>query len=436
MVKPLGEKSKDKLGSGEGEGSSNVDLLPQSNFVKLLIDYGVKDKAATIITQHIADTGTDQVFEKPLELLQKLARFPREVPPTTRRNILDHWFMQNKIPMPEGFQDEAERPAEELRIKYAKGIGEEAKYSIETETGRIRVASKDEPHPLTYDEADKLSRRIESKLTEQGQRKDEKSTPKVTYVYDDVTNKIRMAREGEIGGTLQEAKELKAMAEKSDTKVDQEPQFIRGEGDKWIPNPKAKFSSMDMMFWQMYQKAEQKGEATDPFEYMSQQAEKMLLMRRAFGGDSDSEVKQTLKAIMDYLKEGGAKKGESEDLKALREQITSLNQRIVEKENAELVGIVNSLRTEVSQLRGDVTKEREKGKGKNELDIMSEGLTLLDRRLGGIEQLVRGAIVKPPKGFSPGEKEQLTEKISTELEQQARVRDLAKDLWPELKETP
>ena len=54
-------------------------------------DYGVPEKAAAIITKYIADTGTDQVFYKPMELLQKIS-FPRHTPPTTRKNILDHWM--------------------------------------------------------------------------------------------------------------------------------------------------------------------------------------------------------------------------------------------------------------------------------------------------------------------------------------------------------
>lgn len=436
MVKKQGEVNPEGPKGEQSRADETPDLRPQVTFAKLLIDYGLKEKAASLIAEHIADTGSDRVFEKPLELLQKLAKFPREIPPTTRRNILEHWFAQNKVPMPEGFGEESEKPAEELRAKYAKGIGEEAKYSVDTDTGRIKVVSQQDKAALTWDEADKLSRNIETKIQEQADKQAKKSTPKVTYVYDDVTDKVRMARENEVGGTLQEAKELKAMAEKSDTKVDQEPQFIQGEGGKWIPNPKAKFTHTDLMLFQMFQKAEAKGEATDPFEYMASQAERIATMRKVFGGDSDSEVKQTLKAIMDYLKEGGAKKGESDDMKALREQIAALNQRIMQKENEELVGMVGALRTEVSQLRKDIAEEKGKGKGKNELDIMSEVVGLFDRRLGAIEQLARGAIGRPPKSLSLAEKEQLTENISSELGHQARIHELAKDLWPGPTEAP
>ena len=56
----------------------------EADFLKLLAEYGVTEKAAKIITKYIAETGTAEVFEDPRQLLEKMAKFPRQVPPVTR----------------------------------------------------------------------------------------------------------------------------------------------------------------------------------------------------------------------------------------------------------------------------------------------------------------------------------------------------------------
>ncbi|GAH66519.1 unnamed protein product, partial [marine sediment metagenome] len=113
----MAEKTPDELKiEDKGGGASEAGSVPEeervtpdveADFLGLLKDYGVAEKAAKIVTKHIAETGTENVFEDPTQLLEKLVKFSRQIPPVTRKNILDHWTTARKIPVPEGFEKEA-----------------------------------------------------------------------------------------------------------------------------------------------------------------------------------------------------------------------------------------------------------------------------------------------------------------------------------------
>ena len=229
----------------------------EADFLGLLKDYGVAEKAAKVITKHIAQTGTADVFEDPRQLIEKMAKFPRQIPPVTRKNILDHWLASKDIPVPEGFEEEADLPAEELKARKGKGPSPE-KYSVQTDTGAIKVASTTDK-ALTWDEAEKLSKEIKSDL------------------------------EGSV----------------------KEPAFIVGEQGAWTLNPKGKIGFGEFAVFQMYQDSLRRGEPIDPVEELTKREEQSVRLKEAMGVKAGAE--DTEMTMLDKLdKLGMLKKGEGE----------------------------------------------------------------------------------------------------------------------------
>jgi hypothetical protein len=378
----------------------------ESDFEALLKDYGLAEKAATIITKHIADTGTSKIFENPMELLQKLAKFPRQIPPVTRKNILDHWIAQNRIPVPKEYEADADKPAEELRRRGPKEEAEESKYAVDTDSGQIRVASTTDKTALTWDEADKLSKNIEKKSTEKERKSAEKErksaareVTKVTYIYDSVDKVVRMAKEGEQGGTLEQAKELKNMAE---------------EGKK--------------------------GEPPDPLEVMAQSAERVEALRKVFGGGS------TLPAWMtDPVTFANAMKtvmGVSGEDSAVKAAITAMQKTIEEmkedrwqaqfdaqqKQLQDLTGVLNKTLEAI----GDMKKERV---GRTEMDIIHEiadkGIELAKTELPGLRRDIKEAIssIAPPPGKTFEQREDRKKKFKQAIDTDQEIEELGRRVF-------
>ena len=93
------------------EGSLKPGLIkpgapnPAEDLADIMATYHVSpDNVATII-KYITDTGSDNVFFNISELVEKFLKFPRQIPPATRRQILDHWIAINKITPPENYEE-------------------------------------------------------------------------------------------------------------------------------------------------------------------------------------------------------------------------------------------------------------------------------------------------------------------------------------------
>lgn len=304
----------------------------EADFIALLKDYGVAEKAAAVITKHIADTGTGNVFEQPRQLLEKLSKFPRQIPPVTRRNILDHWIAQNKIPVPEGYEEEAELPAEELRRR-REGKAE-AKYSVDSETGAIRVALTTDKTALTWEEAEQLSKTLKKQFGEGRQ---------VSYVYDAEANVVRMAKENERGGTLEEAEKLKKMADKGRVNIpDEEPPIIQDSTTgRWLINPKTKnVLGMAYLAVSELNRAADKGEPIDPEEAFVRSQERAARLKELFGGTKETGLADTLKVLNEYgLLPKKEDQAGSSKIETLEKRIDSL---IEEKHKAELDRLADS----------------------------------------------------------------------------------------------
>lgn len=438
--------TKDKVEELElkGEGSKPSELTRptpdvEADFTALLKDYGVQEKAAGIITRHVADTGSARVFETPMELLEKLAKFPRQIPPVTRKNILDHWIAQNKIPVPEGYEEEAEKPAEDIRRRLLKGEKEEAKYSVDTETGQIKVASTSDKAALTWDEAEKLSKNIEGKIAEREQKSSDKAERKASYVFDPETGQVRMAKEGEMGGTLEQAKELKKMA--ADVKkVEEEPRWITTEAGDIVPNPKSTFAGADMMVWDMYKEAKQKGEAGDPLEYMEAQSQRIERLQKIFGSrqGQTSSVDQ-LKTLLELQQMLGAGSKSDDTLvtkmTALEKRLEDMQEERHRQELAAQTAQITDLRTMVVDLVDKIGKMKQPVTGRTEMDIIHEVATdtlgVLKTELPGlrsdIREAVGGGALRTSK--TPEEREQRKVEVKEALEKDKKLEELGKRLF-------
>jgi hypothetical protein len=186
---------------------------PAEDFASIMLTYHVPQGDVEAIIKYINDTGSDNVYFNITELIGKLMKFPRQVAPTIRRQVMDHWIAINKVTPPEDYENTVGTTSEEYRR-----MGTKEKYTVDLE-GNIAVATN-EPNALTYDEAKKLSEEKKTTLKE----KEYKSTTK--YVYDSTDKAVRMAKENEQGGTMEEATKLKRMAEEGVKKSDSTPLYV------------------------------------------------------------------------------------------------------------------------------------------------------------------------------------------------------------------
>lgn len=417
------------------EGEHKEDAAPErltpdveADFTALLQDYGVAEKAALVISKHIADTGSDRVFEKPRELLEKLAKFPRQIPPVTRKNVLDHWIAQNKIPIPEGYEEEAELPSEDLRQRRGKAEKEPEKYSVDTVTGAIRAAMTTDKMALTWDEAEKLSNTIKKELAD----KAKKGEKKVAYVYDTVDRVVRMAKEGEVGGTMEQAKELKKMAEEGGKGAEESP-FMQGEDGNWILNPKARVTGVELMALDAIRRAQERGEPVDPLEALGQAAEKMKIYREALGSEG-AVLPEWMRDPIAFQKtiQELAPKGEGDALKEVRDELTRVRDDLHQSELnrkdgqiADLTGVIQGYRGEVDRLRTQMESNRT---GRSAYDLLGDLIKKVPDK-EDIRQMVTEAVGKGAKLLprGAGERERVLEKAATSIEAQAEVRSVEND---------
>ncbi|HUU65028.1 MAG TPA: hypothetical protein VMW37_02880 [Dehalococcoidales bacterium] len=76
------------------------------------------------------------------------------------------------------------------------------------------------------------------------EKKTKEGEVEVRYIYDTEVKQVRMAKEGERGGTLAQAKELKEMAEEGEGAGKESPFVQDGEGD-WMLNPQTRVGGVD-----------------------------------------------------------------------------------------------------------------------------------------------------------------------------------------------
>lgn len=362
---------------------------------------GVKGDFYETITDDIATTGGEFVFEKPELLMKKLSDWHSHIDAPTRRKIIDYWFAKKGTPVPEEVVKEAGMSEAEKKIEKEKKAEDEKreaaeskKYVVDSESGAITVAKKDDRPALDWEEALKLSKRI----------KDE-----------------------------------------AGDKSGEEPPFIIGSEGGWQLNPKAKIGGMELLAFEAVRKSQERGEPLDPFEVMKERAKDVEMIRSVFVGGggggrvldsmedliklktllgADEDTKALLSGIYKRL-EGGEGKGPSEEVRGLTDRVDKLVAEIQQKELEKRDDQIARITTELSNLRGEIARQGEKGKATDEYGIMSEGLRVFDHRLGAIESAIQGAFGRRPPPLGAGEKKALTEVISEEAKSEQELDQLA-----------
>jgi len=403
-------------------GEENKVEVPQEElaFTQLLQKFGIGTKTlkTETIAENISRTGGERVFEYPERLAARLATWHEYISPVKRKQILEQWFSEKGVEVPEealktaGLKtSEIKEKEKEEETKKAEEEKRKAKFFVEPDTGAIRAA-KGEETALTMTEAETLSDRIKTGKKEAKTEEEAKA-------------------EAEEGGK-------------------ESPFTLDGEGH-WQLNPNAKISGMELLAFEAVKKSQEKGETADPFEILAAQAKSIEAMRSVFGGGgkegggfldsvddliklksllgSDDDTKTLLSGIYKKLTEEGGGKGESEDVKALRDDVKGLREELQQKEKERLEGQITNLNTALTELRADLTRARTEARATDEYGIMSEAIKVVDRRLGAMEGTVRGVFGRPPGLLPAGVKEEITQAISEEAVEEQALDKLAESVF-------
>ena len=403
-------------------GEENKVEVPQEElaFTQLLQKFGIGTKTlkTETIAENISRTGGERVFEYPERLAARLATWHEYISPVKRKQILEQWFSEKGVEVPEealktaGLKtSEIKEKEKEEETKKAEEEKRKAKFFVEPDTGAIRAA-KGEETALTMSEAETLSDRIKT-----GKRE----------------SKAEEKAEAEAGEGGKES-----------------PFTLDSEGH-WQLNPNAKISGMELLAFEAVKKSQEKGETADPFEILAAQAKSIEAMRSVFGGGgkegggfldsvddliklksllgSDDDTKTLLSGIYKKLTEEGGGKGESEDVKALRDDVKGLREELQQKEKERLEGQITNLNTALTELRADLTRARTEARATDEYGIMSEAIKVVDRRLGAMEGTVRGVFGRPPGLLPAGVKEEITQAISEEAVEEQALDKLAESVF-------
>jgi len=405
----------------------------QEQFLELLKKYPVKNSETVV--DYVTSQG-ETVLEDPEKLALALSEC--EISPVRRRQVLKHWFAEKGVEVtPELLKKVTlppERKKEAEELAKAEEESKKAKYSVDEDTGAIKVATSGEK-ALTWPEAEKLSKQIKKEVAERAKGKE------VKYVYDSDAKTVRMAKEGELGGTLDQAKELKKMAEEGKGQEGEESPFIRDKDGNWTLNPKARVTGVELMAMESIRKAQERGEPVDPIEALSQAAEKLNFFREAVGG-TGAQLPDWMTDPAKFIEtveriSGGGKVDE-----ALKQQVTGLEKTLTDmredryKEQIESQKQqIGTLASKVGELTDRVADLGKPSTGRTEMDVLheiaSEGIGVLKTELPGFRKDIKealGSTVLPP-AKSAEERKERTTKLRKAVETDSEIEEIGRRLF-------
>jgi len=358
--------------------------VPQEEkaFSELLKKYqvGLKGNMAETIAENISRTGGERVFEYPERLAERLTAWHEYISPVRRKQIIEHWFAEKGVEVPE----------EALR------------------TAGLRTSE------------------IREREEEEKARRDEEEKRKAKFFVDQETGQIRAAKEGEKALTWDEAERVADRMKKERSKVDREekePPFIQDSEGNWMLNPRARIGGLELLAFEAVRRSQERGEFQDPFEILKERAREVEVMRSVFGGGKetgglsetveallkvkeltggDEETKNLLAGIYNRLKEGAEGRGQSEEVKALREEVQTLRGELERKEKERLEDQIRQMNAELADLRAELARAASESSAKDEYGIMSEALKMADKRLGAIENVIVAG--RPGAGAGGGDR--------------------------------
>lgn len=371
---------------GEGAPAREVPIV-EDDFATLLKKFKIKADLAANIAENVSHTGGPRVFEDPEILLKRLTLWSSDIPPAKRKNIIDQWFAEKGIDIP-------------LDVKQKTGMT----------TEQIQEAEK-----RTKDEGE------------------------VRYIYDTGDRQVRMAKEGEKGGTLSQAKELKRMAEEDETKGTESPFMQDGEGH-WVLNPKARVTGVELMAVQFMQRSQEKGEPVDPITAMTQAALQWKSLREGLGvGASTLPAWMTdpvafTNAIKTITGGMGGDSALTAEIAEMRKSIEVMKDERWKEMFGGQQKQIQDLATLISKAI-DTMSDLQKGKvGRTEMDIIHEiatdGIGFLKTELPGVRRDIKEAIgsVSLPPSKTTEQREERKRKYQGAIEADREIEELGKRL--------
>lgn len=422
------KKSEAKAAKELTPGTGDEDKFPvdTETLAENLEDFGVK--AAKRVAQYLAQGD----LEDARWLDQGLSDMSVDL--NIKKPFMKYWLNKKGKAIPEDI-DRKLTPLQQKKDEEAKEKQEaaKAKYSVDMATGMIKPATTTDANPMTWDEAEKLSQNVKREL-KQGE-----GVKKVTYTYDAETSAVRMAKEGEQGGTLEQAKELKRMAE-GDKKAGAGDKFFLDSEGRWQLNPGATVSVLERMALEAMHKSEQTGGAIGPMEAITQASETLKILRDAMGGGGGVPDWMTdpvkFKQAMDTFNPRSP--GDSE----LTKRFDVLNQKLEDMKEAQHRAQIEGQQTQITNLtalvQGLEGKIVEVGKGitgRTELDIIhdiaKEGISVAKTELPGLrsdlKEALRGGL--PTSLKSPEQRETRKQEIQQALDKDKKLEELGKKLF-------
>ncbi len=364
--------------------------IVEEDFATLLKKFKIRADLATNIAENISHTGGPRAFEDAEILLKRLSLWSSDIPPAKRKLIIEQWFAERGLDISPEIQHKAGMTSEQIR---------------ETE-----------------------------------KKTKEESEVEVRYIYDTDVKQVRMAKEGERGGTLSQAKELKKMAEESEGGGTESPFVQDGEGN-WVLNPKARVTGVELMAYQSLRQAQEKGEPFDPITAMTKASEQMRILREGFGGGGSAlpawltdpvAFSNAIKTVT------GGTGGDS----AVKEAMTTMQKTIEEMKDDKWRTQFEAQQKQIQDVTGalnrtleaiaDIKKERV---GRTEMDILheiaTEGIGLAKTELPGLRRDIKEAIstVAPPLGKTSEQREDRKKKFKQALETDQEIEELGRRVF-------
>lgn len=372
----------------EEKGPAREVPIVEDDFATLLKKFKIKADLAANIAENVSHTGGPRVFEEPELLLKRLSAWSSDITPAKRKLIIEQWFAEKGLDIP-------------LEIQQKAGMTTEQISKTEVE---------------------------------------KKEAAEVRYIYDTESRQVRMAKEGERGGTLAQAKELKKMAEEDEKAGAESPFMQDGEG-RWVLNPKARVTGVELMAVQFMQQSQEKGELIDPITAMTRAAETWKTLREGLGGGASTLPTWMTDpvAFVEAIKSiTGGTGGDSAAKEALVEMRKSLDDMKEERWRDQFAGQQKQIQdiTNVLSKTLETISDLQKGRtGRTEMDILHEiaekGIDLAKIELPGLRRDIKEAVgsVSLPPGKTSEQREERKKKYKQAIDADREIEELGRRLF-------
>ena len=367
-----------------GEGEAREVPIVEEDFAALLRKFKIKGDLSSNIAENIAHTGGPSVFEDPELLFKRLTAWSSDVNPARRKLIIEQWFAEKGIAISPEVQQKAGMTTEQIN-------------KAETET---------------------------------------KTTSEVRYIYEPESRQIRMAKKDEQGGTLSQAKELKKMAEEDEKAGAQSP-FMQDAEGRWILNPQARVTGVELMAVQFMQQSQQKGEPVDPITAMTRAAETWKTLREGLGGGGGTQpawMTDPVAFVEAIRKITGGSEGDSALKTALADMRQSVNEMKEQRYQDQFSGQqkqIQDLANVLKQTMQTLTEVQKGRVGRSEMDIIHEIVTGGKEELSGLRRDVKDAFASsslPPRK-STDEREDRKRRVKKDLKTDEDIEEVGKRLF-------